>query len=49
VGKRASAELKELRKMAGELGYLIEWVQEVDETGRRTLLTEPRPHEPALA
>ena len=47
VGKRVSAELRELRKMAAELGFLVEWVQEVDDRGDRTLLEEPRAYEPA--
>jgi len=40
VGKRVSAELRTLRKMAGELGYLIDWVQEADQDGNRTVLEE---------
>ncbi|MBN1630279.1 MAG: phage portal protein, partial [Thermoleophilia bacterium] len=47
VGKRVSPELKALRKMASELGYLIEWVQETDAEGNRTLLEEPEVDEPA--
>ncbi|MBN1321770.1 MAG: phage portal protein [Thermoleophilia bacterium] len=46
VGKRVSPELKTLRKMAADFGYLIEWVQEVDREGNRTLLEEPKVHEP---
>ncbi len=41
VGKRVSTELRALREVAGQIGYLIAKVEEIDAEGRRTLLVEP--------
>lgn len=40
VGKRSSAELRELRKMAAQLGYVVAMVQEIDSDGNRVELVE---------
>ncbi len=41
VGKRASAELRSLRQMAAQLGYLVAKVEEIDHDGNRTVLEDP--------
>lgn len=40
VGKRMSAELRSLRKMAADLGYLVARVEEIGADGTRTFLEE---------